>query len=139
MMQFLCYNTLKVNMKLIIAGSREFDDYDYLVKVLKNSNLINTVEEVVCGMARGADLLGQRWAEEHNIPVKEFPADWNSYGKRAGFIRNEQMAYYGTTSLIFWDGLSRGSKHMIGISRKVGLPTYVINYKQQQLGLNDEF
>jgi hypothetical protein len=126
-------------MKLIIAGSREFTDYDYLVKVLKDSNLINSIEEVVCGMARGADLLGKRFAEEHNIPVKEFPADWKLYGKRAGFVRNEQMAEYGTDTLIFWDGVSRGSKHMINISRKAGLPTYVINYIQPQLGLNNEF
>lgn len=139
MMQFLCYNALKVNMKLIIAGSRNFLDYDYLVKVLNESNLINSVEEVVCGMARGADLLGKRFAEEHNIPVKEFPADWNKYGKRAGYIRNQQMAEYGTDVLVFWDGISRGTKHMTDISRKMGLPVSVINYNQLQLGLNDEF
>ena len=126
-------------MKLIIAGSRDFKDYEKLVNTLNTSGLINSIEEVVCGMAKGADLLGKRFAMEYNIPVKEFPADWDRYGKRAGFVRNEQMAQYGTTLLVFWDGVSRGTKHMINISRKNGLPTYVINYNESQLGLNNEF
>ena len=114
-------------MKLIIAGSRDFNNYEYLVDVLERSGF--EVQEVVCGMARGADLLGKRWADERGITVKEFPADWNSYGKRAGFIRNEQMAYYGTDLLAFWDGESRGTKHTIGLANKVGLNVYIIKYK----------
>lgn len=120
-------------MKLIIAGSRDFNDYNYLTKVMNKCGF--EVQEVVCGMARGADLLGKQWADEQGITVKEFPADWNSYGRRAGYIRNEQMAYYATDAIIFWDGKSTGSKHMIGIARKVGLNVYVIEYKK----VNDNF
>ncbi len=78
-------------MKIIIAGSRDFDDYDLLREkcdlILSN---IKTVE-IVSGQARGADSLGEKYAKEKGYKLKLFPADW-SQGKMAGMIRNKQMA-----------------------------------------------
>lgn len=109
-------------MKTIIAGSRNFNDYDLLEAVLlKHSD----ITEIISGCARGADSLGEKFALEHSIPIKKFPADWNTYGKSAGYRRNEQMAYYGDRLIAFWDGQSKGTKHMIDLARKVGLEVEV--------------
>ena len=77
-------------MKVIIAGGRDFDNYDYLSETMKSLNII--VSEVVCGGARGADSLGEKWAQINGIPVKYFPADWDGLGNYAGHARNKQMA-----------------------------------------------
>lgn len=109
-------------MKVIVAGSRSIYQYDKIKKVLDLENKSNPITEVVCGMARGADLLGKLWAEENGIKVKEFPANWDKFGKSAGYKRNEEMAKYADACIIFWDGKSKGSKHMHDICKKNDLP-----------------
>jgi len=110
-------------MRLIIAGSRTFNDYDALCEALKQFKLNPTL--VISGTAKGADQLGEYWAKEHNIPIKRFPADWNRFGRKAGYIRNLNMAYNADALLAFWDGKSKGTKHMIDIAKKRGLQVYV--------------
>lgn len=63
-------------MKVIVAGGRDFDNYNYLCKTLNNLNFI--ISEIVCGCARGADSLGERYAKENNISVKYFSANWDA-------------------------------------------------------------
>lgn len=108
-------------MKTIIAGSRAITDYQFIKYNLNNLGFYFDITEVVCGMAKGADLLGKQWAEENNIPVKEFPADWDKYGRRAGYIRNVEMAEYADALVAFWDGKSMGTQHMIDIAKKLDL------------------
>ncbi len=117
-------------MKTIIAGGRDFNDYKLLCEYMEE--LGAGVTEIVCGMARGADLLGKRWADENNIPVKEFPADWKTHGKAAGHIRNKEMAKYADTLVAFWDGESRGTKNMIERARGCLLDVYIFNYKEEE-------
>jgi hypothetical protein len=108
--------------KLIIAGSREFDNYP-LLKEKVDFLLKNVTEdiEIVSGTARGADTLGEKYARENNFQVKLFPADWNKHGKSAGFIRNEEMAKYANACVVFWMNNSKGTKHMIDLSQKYNL------------------
>ena len=108
--------------KLIIAGSREFDNYP-LLKEKVDFLLKNVTEdiEIVSGTARGADTLGEKYARENNFQVKLFPADWNKHGKSAGFIRNEEMAKYAYACVVFWMNNSKGTKHMIDLSQKYNL------------------
>lgn len=105
-------------MKVIIAGSRTFNDYEYLKQSLKELNL--DITEIVCGEAKGADTLGRRYGEENNIPIKSFPAQWDLYGKSAGYIRNSQMGDYADYLVAFWDGKSKGTFNMIEYMRKKG-------------------
>jgi len=103
-------------MKLIIAGTRHLDvSTSFINDVLGNCLLSRQdISEVVCGMARGIDTCGKLWAKAWSIPVAEFPADWNKYGKSAGVIRNSEMAKYGDALLLIWDGVSKGSSNMKG-------------------------
>lgn len=110
-------------MKTIIAGSRGIQLMDDINDAVSASQFLIT--EVVCGMARGADLLGKEWADYLNIPVKQMPADWNQYGKRAGYLRNEDMAAYADALIAIWDGNSPGTKHMIQIARRKRLKVYI--------------
>jgi hypothetical protein len=109
--------------KVIIAGSREgFDKYDIYIAI-KESGF--TVDEVVSGGARGVDSLGESYANRCNIPIKRFPADWDTHGKAAGYLRNREMALYADALIALWDGQSKGTKHMIDLATKEGLQIYV--------------
>lgn len=115
-------------MKVIIAGGRDFKDYNRLKevcdKILINQNKI----EIVSGTAGGADTLGERYAQEKGYEVKKFPAKWDEYGKKAGYLRNQEMGEYADGLIAFWDGQSKGTKHMIDIANKKGLKVRVISY-----------
>ena len=115
-------------MKVIIAGGRNFRDYNKLRESCDNI-LVNQKElEIVSGTAAGADTLGERYAQEKGYEVKKFPAQWDLYGKSAGYKRNQQMAEYADGLIAFWDGKSKGTKHMIDIANKMGLKVRVIRY-----------
>ncbi len=115
-------------IKVIIAGGRNFDDFNRLCKVcdefLQDQNHI----EIVSGAYKGADLLGERYAAEQNHPIKQFPADWRRYGKSAGLKRNTEMAAYADALIAFWDGESKGTKHMIELATQAGFKVKVIYF-----------
>ncbi len=111
--------------KTVIAGSRGIGDYALLCAAIKEAKF--KITEVVCGTAKGPDLLGKRWAEERGIPVREFPADWPLHGRSAGSIRNCAMAAYADSLVALWDGHSRGTRHMIEEARRRGLKLCVVN------------
>ena len=115
-------------MKLIVAGSREFNNYDLLKKSIQENFQRYEVEEIVSGTARGADTLGEQFAKEYNIQVKKFPANWDLYGKSAGYRRNVEMADYADALIAFWDGKSKGTGHMINIAKDKNLRVIVINF-----------
>lgn len=110
-------------MKIIVAGSRSINDYDfiklYLNNFITNHNISNP--EIVSGTANGPDKLGEQYAREHNLKLTRFPADWDRWGKSAGYKRNQQMADYAEALVAFWDGKSKGTKHMIDIATKQNL------------------
>lgn len=112
------------SFRVIIAGSRNFDDYDTLKKVC-NFMLSNKKEvQIISGTAKGADKLGEQYALEKGYSINYFPADW-SKGKSAGYIRNELMAQNADALIAFWDGNSKGTKHMIDLAKKYNLKTKI--------------
>jgi hypothetical protein len=116
-------------MKIIIAGSRTYNDYELLKRVCDET--LSLITEIVSGTANGADKLGERYAKEKGYPIKQFPADWNKYGKSAGYIRNKQMAEYADALIAFWDGKSKGTKHMIDLAKLNNLKIFNISIQQQ--------
>lgn len=126
-------------MKLIIAGGRNFKDYDLLEKsVFFFIKEYGGIGEIVSGCQvttdkktgekYGADYLGERFAAKFEIPVERFPADWSHLGRRAGYERNKKMAEYASHCICFWDGKSRGTGMMISLAKKHLLHLTVIRY-----------
>jgi len=115
-------------MRTIIAGSRMCEDYS-LVKA-SIEELEWPITEIVSGMARGVDKLGVRWANETNTPLKKYPAEWDKFGKSAGYRRNVEMSKNADALLAIWDGASKGTKHMINIATEAGLKIKVVQYKR---------
>lgn len=116
-------------MKVIIAGGRFFDDYDLLKekvgKILKNAKNIT----IISGAAKGADTLGENYGYEMGYEVISMPANWDKYGKAAGYRRNEDMAKIADACICFWDGKSKGTGHMIDLAKKYNLQLRVIRYE----------
>lgn len=110
-------------MKVIIAGCRDFNDYAHVCQAIKESEF--DITELVSGGASGVDRLGERYAKEIKIPLKLFPADWTKHGKKAGPIRNAEMANYSDALIAVWDGCSKGTGNMIDQAKQKGLETYI--------------
>ena len=120
-------------VKLIIAGGRNFNDYNRLEcevnEFIFDITTGNDVKiQIISGGAKGADFLGEKFAKENGFEVVSKKADWNKYGKAAGPIRNTEMAKIGTHLIAFWDGRSKGTKHMIQEAHKRGLKVSEIKY-----------
>ncbi len=117
-------------MKVIIAGGREFSNYQLLK--LKCDQLLSQSDktdiQIVSGGAKGADELGERYAREKRYIVKRFEANWEADGKAAGPIRNRKMAEYATHLIAFWNGSSRGTMSMINIATELGLKIRIVKY-----------
>lgn len=110
-------------MRTIIAGSRNISSHILVGEAVKESGF--QITQVLCGGARGVDLSGKMWASTAGIPVENYPAEWDRYGKRAGYLRNLEMANNADALIAIWDGESRGTKHMIDIARELGLKVFV--------------
>jgi hypothetical protein len=115
-------------LKIIVAGSRSFNNYELLKERLNFYIGSHEEVEIVSGTARGADRLGERYARGKRFVVKRFPANWEKYGKRAGYLRNEEMARYASHAVIFWDGSSRGTENMIELCKKYNLNYRVVRF-----------
>jgi hypothetical protein len=117
--------------KLIVAGGRDFNDPELMDSAIRQvlAELPDDfVVSIVSGMAKGADKLGYEWAIENKCKVYKFYADWNQYGRRAGFLRNEEMSKVASGLLAFWDGSSTGTNHMIHLARSKDMYVKVVSY-----------
>ena len=114
--------------KVVVAGGRDYNDKKRVFKLLDKLYEDMPDIEIVCGMPNGADALGYDWATSRNVKCHEFPANWNKYKKRAGYLRNREMAEFSDYVVVFWDGKSRGTKMMIDLAEEFGLPTAIYNY-----------
>jgi hypothetical protein len=110
-------------MKVIIAGSREVTDYSLIESAIAESGFETT--QIISGGARGVDKLGEQYAKEKNVPCRVMTANWDQYGKAAGYIRNEQMAEVADALIAIWDGKSKGTFNMINIAKKKNLKVFI--------------
>lgn len=128
---------------LIIAGGRNFNDIRLMFKSIKDycrqRNLSPSDIQFVSGGAEGADKLGEFIANHFGSDLKRYEARWDEFGQMAGFMRNEQMAQYTSEMkggcIVFWDGVSKGSKHMIKIAKEYNIDCKVVNYWNGNLKL----
>ncbi len=121
---------MKETKRVVISGCRDFYDYatakefiDFCISDLKE--IYNIV--IISGGARGADMLGERYAKEEGFALERYPAEWEKFGKIAGPIRNSQMAKLGDFFICFWDGVSPGTKNMIDLIKALDKPVRIKN------------
>ena len=122
--------------RVIIAGSREFSDYAIaeraIFEAFRSIDITGPIR-IVSGHCKGADILGEKYADKYSLKLSVFPADWKRYGKRAGFIRNSEMAEFAAGDcsnadlIAFWDGKSRGTEMMIDIAKKNGIKVHAFD------------
>lgn len=115
-------------MSVLICGSRRFSD-PFTVSLAIDKRVQELPDEciVIVGGAKGVDQIAEKAALRHGHSVSRHEADWETYGKRAGIIRNLQMLDAKPSLVIaFWDGASRGTKHTITEARRRGIPVEVV-------------
>jgi hypothetical protein len=110
-------------VKVIIAGSRSITEFETVKAAIEASGF--TISEVVSGAAKGVDRLGEQYAAEHGISVKQFKPDWARNKRGGGLVRNKDMAEYADAAVIVWDGESKGAKHMADTMQQLGKPVYL--------------
>ncbi len=130
--------------RLIVAGGRDFNDYDRLhakLHALAEEAGAGREISIVSGMAQGADRMAHYFAQQENVKCYEFPADWDDlevpgavikhtrhgkpYNAVAGHARNRRMGDFADGLLAFWDGKSRGTKQMIQYMESLGKPVII--------------
>lgn len=119
-------------MRLVIFGGRDFTDINRMSKdlaILYAQSIITNDVILVCGMARGADITGYNIFKNLGLPIETYPADWTKYGRSAGFRRNAEMAAISDVGMGYWDGESKGTKHMIGAMARLNKLTFVHEYQ----------
>lgn len=115
-------------MKVIIAGSRDAPAHA-VRRAIEECPWSGEISLVISGTASGADLEGEKWAEEHGIQVERYPAPWRAFGRGAGPVRNKKMAENADALIAVWDGRSRGTEHMIELAREHGMRVFVFRYE----------
>lgn len=118
--------------KLIIAGSRSITDKRVVRTAIEDGDLcFGPVDEIVHGdCSRGVDAVADEIARDMGFDVKRMPAEWDEHGKRAGPIRNGEMAKYADALVAVWDGKSTGTESMINVALVKGLDVHVIQVKE---------
>lgn len=121
---FIEYKKIK-KISLGIIGSRTFNDYEFLKTCLNEYK--DKADVVVSGGAKGADSLGEKWANEMGIKKYILKPDWKKFGRSAGFIRNRDIVSNSDLIIAFWDGKSSGTKHSIDLAFELKKDILVIN------------
>ena len=128
---------MQKELRVIVAGTRTFIDQQLLYSTL-DSILTDYPEDkykiiIISGCAKGPDSMAIQYAKNHDYELRKFPAEWDKLGKSAGIRRNLQMAQYAADVhhsgllVAFWDGNSPGTKNMIDVAQRYGIPTEIIS------------
>jgi len=99
--------------KIAVIGSRSFDDYEHLRRVLEAW----LPAQIISGGAKGADTLAHRLAQEESLPITVIKPDWKQFGRAAGPIRNRAIVDAADMVIAFWDGQSRGTESTLEYAR----------------------
>lgn len=115
-------------IRIVIAGSRKFSNQATLDTEVDKfiDQYVDTEIQIISGGAKGADKMGEIYAKKRGYDLKIFPTKWDLFGKKAGYLRNEEMAKNADAVIAFWDGNSPGTKHIIRYAEKLGLDTHLV-------------
>lgn len=99
---------------------------DTLHKYISDYNITDL--QIVSGGARGADKMGEEFAKYYGHQLKIMPADWDTYGKAAGYRRNADMADYADGCIVYWNEISKGTGHMIDLAKRKDIDLEIVRY-----------
>lgn len=130
-----------MSTKLLISGSREgFTFTEFERTLLKRfPNPKEEISEIVAGGANGVDSFAKEFAIFYDIPYKEFLADWDRHGKKAGYLRNIEMGdfvkYHEGVLMAFCFNFSKGTTHMIKYAKQIDLPAFVVHKPKNNVAM----
>lgn len=113
---------------LAIIGSRSFNNYNLLLIAAGKIDVKNKYTTIVSGGAEGADELGKRYAKYWGLEYIEFLPDWDKFGKSAGYKRNVDIVKCADELLVFWDGVSQGTRHSLNLAKEMKKPSFVFYF-----------
>jgi len=108
-------------MKVAVIGSRNFDDYSRLKRILD----LYPIKVIVSGGASGADSLGERYADEKGLQKEIYIPQWDLFGKKAGFLRNTSIIENCDMVVAFWDKKSKGTKDSLDKAQNLSKTTLI--------------
>lgn len=107
-------------MRVLVCGGRDYSDKDNLYSILDKIHEKYSISVIIQGCASGADWLAAEWAFDYGIDCEYYPADWDTFGKTAGLLRNQQMLNTKPDLVVAFPG-GKGTAHMINISKAAGV------------------
>lgn len=114
--------------RTIVAGSRSITDYETVCNAIENSGI--NIGTVISGTADGVDSLGEKWAENNEVPIDQYsPSTYrdeaSELGVPAPIYRNMKMAENSDALIAVWDGESSGTENMINEAQQENLEIHV--------------
>ena len=117
--------------RFLIAGSRSFNNYFIVYRYLKQ---YLPEGAIICnGGANGADLLAAVYAERNGHVYEAYPAQWEKFGPKAGYIRNLQLTKQVDHAIFFWDGKSPSTAELITMLQKRGIEPIIIDITEDDI------
>lgn len=111
-------------MKVVVAGTRTLRDPRIVADAIAASGFTPTL--IIHGGCCGVDTLAGDWARGNGIPTEAYPADWDRHGRAAGPRRNQHMVDVADALVAVWDGASRGTRSIIEMAKRKGIPTHIV-------------
>lgn len=125
-------------MRILITGSRTllWSDRDFIRqamldvvapaitdRIFHTGPVVDSLVIVHGACSRGADALADSIARQIGWRVERHPADWERFGKGAGFVRNSTMVALGAdVCLAFIEGGSKGASMCVSMAYRAGIP-----------------
>lgn len=107
-------------MKVIVCGGRDYDGPVFTSLCERFQKEERNRVFLLLGGARGTDSKAAHWAAACGVNYRVFRADWDTHGKAAGPIRNQQMIDAGAELVIAFPG-GRGTEDMVRRAEKAGI------------------
>lgn len=131
-------------IRVLVCGGRDFglnaDERYHIIHMLdkfaqSNSVFYDPIDNwlpsdihIISGLAKGVDSIAVDWAVMNYVSWTGYPADWETYGRKAGVLRNIQMLEEGKPDVVLAFPGGRGTEHMKKIARKAGIKVREYEY-----------
>lgn len=115
-------------LTILVSGSRDWHDETVIYGALDEICTLwgvtsaNDVLVVHGACPTGADHIADMWAKYRGVRTETYPADWQQYGKRAGYLRNKDMVDRGAdVALVFNKNNSKGTSMLRDLAVNAGI------------------